>query len=143
MSDEHWEYQIRINLSAEFAQVARRDINHPSLKPLADVLAKYNAVIKNQFDAFADYCRDAEQRNDTDSTLYRWTKDLVSKPEKEAQYATRFSVYADGGKEVYAREIADGLEADLKALLDSGMVTKVNKFSTDPAKNPQAGPQFR
>ncbi|MCI5060750.1 MAG: hypothetical protein MRY79_06740 [Alphaproteobacteria bacterium] len=156
-----WERQVRINLSAEFASIARCNIDDPVLKPLKDILIKYNADLKNQFDAFADYCKAQEElaasegythrllkllglyEGATDSVLYKWTKDLVDNPEKEKQYAPRFTIYADGGKEVYDRDIADALEADLKVLLDSGMVTKVSNISSDPRRNPQAPEKFR
>ncbi|QQG37046.1 MAG: hypothetical protein HYS17_04585 [Micavibrio aeruginosavorus] len=131
-----WDYQVRINLADSFATVARANAADPALKPLTDVLSKYNATIKNQFDAFADFCREAEANGQTDSDLYRWTKQTVDNPEKQARYATRFTVYADGGKEVYDRAIADGLEADLRPLL-GGMITRINKFDSNPARNPQ------
>lgn len=142
MADK-WDAQIRINLAEQFAQAARKDISDPILKPLADVLKKHNAVIKNQFDAFSDYCKEAEARGDTDTDLYRWTKDTIERPGKEEQYATRFTIYADGGKETYSNAVADVLEADLKPLEASGMITKVSRISTDPAKNPQAPKKFR
>lgn len=131
-----WDYQIRINLVDSFAAVARINPQDASLKPLNDVLAKYNAVIKNQFDAFADFCKEAEDSGATDSDLYQWTKATVDDPAKQARYATRFTVYADGGKEVYDKAIADGLEADLQPLKGS-MITRINKFDSNPAHNPQ------
>lgn len=142
MADK-WEAQIRINLAKQFAKAARNGLSDPVLKPLADVLDKYDAVIKNQFDAFSDYCKDAEAKGDTDTDLYRWTKHLIEQPGKEQQYATRFTVYADGGKEVYDSALADAIKSDLKPLVDSGMVAKVDKISADPAKNPQAPAKFR
>lgn len=131
-----WDYQVRINLADSFAAVARANMSDPVLKPLTDVLSKYNAVIKNQFDAFADYCKDAEANGQTDSDLYLWTKRTVDNPAKQVHYATRFTVYADGGKEVYDKAIADGLEADLQPLIGS-MITRINKFDSNPARNPQ------
>ncbi len=139
---EVWEYQVRINLSEKFAAAARKNMNDPMLKPLADILEKYDAEMKNQFQAFVDYCEQAEADGQTDTVLYRWTKDLIEKPSKEKQYSTRFTIYADGGKEVYAKEIADALEADLQPLLESGMVTKLSKIDSNPANNPQAPRRF-
>ncbi len=54
MSDQ-WEYQIRIYLSDEFSEGARRDPDDPAIKPLADILGKHHATMKCQFDAFAGY----------------------------------------------------------------------------------------
>ncbi len=141
MGDE-LEYQVRFNLTAEFTELAR---NHPASErfaPLYAVLKKHNATMKNQYDAFADFCKLAEKNGDTDTVLYRWTKATIEKPEKKEQYAPRYTVYADGGKETYSKEVADAVEADLKPLIGLGIITKVDKFDTDPANNPQAPARF-
>jgi hypothetical protein len=43
---------------------------------------------------------------------------------------------------VYAKEIADALEADLQPLATSGLITRISKYDTNPANNPQS-PQRR
>ncbi len=55
-----WEYQVRIYLGDEFAEVARRNPDDPAIKPLADILNKQNAIMRCQFDAFAAYVAEAE-----------------------------------------------------------------------------------
>ena len=50
---EEWQYQVRINLNEERAEIARRNANDISLAPLGDILAKHNATLKCQYDAFA------------------------------------------------------------------------------------------
>jgi hypothetical protein len=138
-----WEWQIRINLTEEFAEAVRLGQDIEAVQPLIKMLAeKYDAVLMNQFDAFAGYCTAAEETGQTDTTLYRWTKDLVDNPAKKAQYATRFTIYADGEKETYGKDIADKIEADLAAFVDSGVITKINKIDTNPANNPQAPRRF-
>src|SRR5882757_8881185 len=57
-----WEYQLRIYLDDELADVARRDPDNPAIKPLADILTKHHATMKCQYDAFADYVGEAERR---------------------------------------------------------------------------------
>jgi len=39
---------------------------------------------------------------------------------------------------VYAKEIADALEADLQPLAISGLITRISKYDTNPANNPQS-----
>lgn len=134
--NNQWEYQVRVNLADAFAAVARTNPADPVLQPLNAVLVKYNATMKNQFDAFSDFCKDAEKRGDTDTDLYRWTKATVDKPGKAQKYATRFTIYADGGKEVYDKAIADGLEADLQPLVGT-ILTRISKIDSNPASNPQ------
>ena len=41
------------------------------------------------------------------------------------------------GCEVYAKEIADALAADLQPLARSGLITRLSKYDTNPANNPQ------
>ena len=52
---EEWQYQVRINLNEERSEMARRNANDVSLAPLGDILAKHNATLKCQYDAFAGY----------------------------------------------------------------------------------------
>jgi hypothetical protein len=47
-----------------------------------------------------------------------------------------FTVYVED-REVYAKEIADALEADLQPLAASGLITRISKYDTNPANNPQ------
>ncbi len=49
-----WQYQLRINLGDEFAELARRDPDDPAFEPLAEVLSKHRATMKCQFEALSD-----------------------------------------------------------------------------------------
>lgn len=183
LSEDELRFQIRINLKDEFAAVARANPADPVLKPVLDVLAKYDATLKHQQASFANYIPHFEQEeqpwhfqklkkllqatqdvgkgDDVNAgikamkaletataeyiermRLYLWTKETLQKPGIQQKYATRFTVYANGGQEVYEKEIADALEADLKALIDTGMIVNVDKFDSDPAHNPQAPKKF-
>jgi hypothetical protein len=42
-----------------------------------------------------------------------------------------------GGDEVYEKNTADALEAELKPLVGGPIVAKMFKYDTDPAHNPQ------
>lgn len=136
---DNWEYQVRIFLSEEFAAVARDDANDPSLQPLMEILEKYDAVLKSQYDAFAGFVADQEENGIDRPDIYEWTKSVLENPAKVEKFKKQFTVYADGGKEVYSKASADGLEKELKALAAArpDMVTAVMKHSSDPAKNPQ------
>ena len=73
MSDQ-WQYQLRIYLADELAEVARRDSATPALGPLPGVLEKHGATMKCQLDAFADYVADAEAHGIEGYPLYAWTR---------------------------------------------------------------------
>ena len=57
-----WDYQLRIYLNDEFAEVARQNPDNGALKPLADILNTHRATMKCQFDAFSDYVGEAERQ---------------------------------------------------------------------------------
>jgi len=129
-------FQLRLTLGEEFAQVARKDPEDPSISPLTDILSRHDAVMKCQFDAFAGYVSEAEANGIEDYHLYKWTKKTVDDPAKKAKYTKSFALYV-GGKEVYEKDKADALEAALKPLVGGPIVAKMFKYDTDPAHNPQ------
>ena len=135
MSDK-WQYQVRIYLSDEFAELARHNPKGPEIAPLTATLAKHHATMKCQFDALAEYVDEAEKHDPKDYPLYEWTKATIDDPAKKAKHIKSFAIYVDDN-EVYAKEIADVLEADLQVMLGGGLITRVSKHSTNPAENPQ------
>ncbi len=141
MSDQ-WQYQVRVYLSDEFAEVARRDPDDPAIKPLADVLGRHRAAMKCQFDAFAGYVAEAEERGTENYPLYAWTKATIEDPAKKEKYLKSFTLYVDGN-EVYAKQQADALEADLQPLVGGGLITRMSKHDTNPANNPQPPARYR
>ena len=140
--NRQWKYQLRINLDDAFAEAARRGDSDPAIAPLLAILAKHNAALKCQFDAFAGYVAEAEKFGTEKYHLYEWTKATIENPAKKAKYIKSFTLYVDGD-DVYAREKAEALEADLKPLVGRGLVTRLTKHDTNPANNPQAPARYR
>ncbi len=132
-----WQYQVKFDLNdsaaAESVRSKRRD---PALAPLIDILAKHRAAPKCQFDAFAEYVAAAEENGTEHYPLYEWTKATIENPSKKEKYMRSFTLYVED-REVYAKEIADALEADLQPLAASGLITRISKYDTNPANNPQ------
>ena len=139
---EQWQYQVRIDLDEKPAEVARRDPADPALAPLPEILARHNATLKCQYDAFAGYVAEAEGRGAEKYPLYKWTKATIENPAKKAKYQKSFTLYVDGD-EVYAKDKADALEADLQPLVDDGLITRLAKHDTNPANNPQPPARYR
>jgi hypothetical protein len=139
---DQWQYQVRIDLTDELAEIARRDPANPALDPLPAILARHKASMRSQFDAFAGYVAEAERHGLEDYPLYHWTKATIDNPAKKARYQKSFTLYVDGD-EVYAKDKADALEADLQPLVGSGLVTRLAKHDTDPANNPQPPARYR
>ena len=139
---EAWQYQIRIYLDGTNAETARHDPHNPALEPLGGILDKHDATMKCQFDAFMDYVNEAEARGIEQYPLYRWTKATVDDPAKKAKYLESFTLYV-GGAEVYDKDAAEALEADLQPLIGGTLIKRMTKHDTNPAKNPQMPEQYR
>lgn len=122
--------------------MVRRDPDSSAIKPLADILTRHHATMKCQFDAFADYVAEAEKHGTANYPLYAWTKATIENPEKRAKYLKSFTLYVDG-KEVYAKPLADALESDLQPLVGGKLITRLSKYDTNPANNPQAPAEYR
>ncbi|OAF01138.1 hypothetical protein AYJ54_29005 [Bradyrhizobium centrolobii] len=129
-----WQYQVRFDVNdSATAESARRKLLHPALALLFDILAEHRAALKCQFDAFAEYVAAAEEHGVENYPLYQWTKATIENPAKKEKYLKSFTLYVDD-REVYAKEIADALEADLQPLSTSGLITRIS----NPANNPQS-----
>ena len=137
-----WQYQLRVKLADEVAQVVRCGGEHPGVQSLKNILAKHKAILKCQYDVFADYCTEAEERGVDKYPLYAWTKATIEDPAKKAKYIQSFTIYING-QEVYAREKADGLEVDLQPMAGGEVVTALSKHDTNPKNNPQPPQSYR
>ena len=139
---EQWAHQLRINIADGFAETARRNPDDPAIKPLTEILTRHNAVLKCQYDAFADYVAEAERRGAEHFPLYKWTRATIDDPAKKAKYIKSFALYVDGD-EVYDKEKADALGLDLRPLVGGELVTRLSRHDTNPANNPQAPAHLR
>ena len=136
MSNDELKYQLRLTLNDKLAQKARSNPADPSISSLTGILKRHDAALKCQFDAFADYVREAEVNGIENYPLYEWTKKTIEDPAKEAKYIKSFTLYV-GGEEVYEKDKADALEAELKPLVHGPIVEQMFRYDTDPAHNPQ------
>ena len=141
MSDQ-WQYQLRIYLADELAEVARRDFAAPALGPLPRVLEKHSATMKCQLDAFADYVAGAEAHGIEDYPLYAWTKATMEDPVKRAKHLRSFALHIKG-EAVYPVQEADALETDLQPVVDGTSILRISRHDTNPANNPQVPDHFR
>ena len=133
-----WQYQVRFDVNdSATAESVRRKLRDPALAPLFDILAEHRAALKCQFDAFGEYVAAAEEHGIENYPLYQWTKETIENSAKKEKYLKSFTLYVDD-REVYAKEIADALEADLQPLATSGLITRISKYDTNPANNPQS-----
>jgi len=129
-------------LTDELAAIARQDPSNPALGPIAGILGKNDATMQCQFDAFASYVAEAEVHGVAGYPLYEWTKATVEDPVKRAKHIRSFALHVKG-REIYSKEEADALEADLKPLIDGRLITRLSRHDTNPANNPQPPERYR
>jgi len=142
MMSEPWKYQVRVDIAEGFAALARRDPASPALDPLPAILHRHRATLKCQYDAFADYVAEAERAGAANDPLYAWTKDTIEDPAKQQKYLKSFTLYIDG-EQLYAKDQADALEAELRPLVGGKLVTRMTKLDSNPANNPQIPARYR
>ena len=136
MASNDLKYQLRLTLKDGFAQTARDNPEDASIAPLTSILKRHDAALKCQFDAFAGYVSEAEAQGVDKYPLYEWTKATVDDPAKKEKYIKSFSLYV-GDREVYEKDAAEALEAELKPLVGGPIVAQMFKYDSDPAHNPQ------
>lgn len=129
-------FQLRLTVSPELADALRADTTGAAHPALEDILRRHNAALKCQFDAFADYVSEAERLGTDHYPLYQWTRDTIENPEKKAKYLQSFTLYVNGD-EVYEKSVTDALEEELLKLVAPNGITRVSRFDTNPANNPQ------
>ena len=139
---EDWQYQLRLYMDDTSSAAARSSGDDPALAPLFEVLSKHQATLKCQYQAFADYCSEAEREGVEGYPLYAWTKATIEDPAKKEKYLKSFTLYV-GGDEVYAKDKAEALEADLLPLVDGESILRLSKHDTNPANNPQPPERYR
>lgn len=133
------QYQLRVVLEDAAAREARAGNDDPAL---AAILARHGAALVCQYDAFAGYCAEAERNGVENYPLYAWTKATVEDPARKAKFVRSFALHV-GGEEVYDRDKADALEADLQPLVGGAVVKTLARHDTDPANNPQMPKRYR
>lgn len=131
-----YQFQIRITVTDDRAAALHTDPMSNAYPPLRNILHAHKAALKCQFDAFADYVKEAETLGTSAYPLYEWTRETIENPEKKAKYLRSFTVYVEGD-EVYGGSIADSLEAALSALPVDAGIERVFRYDSNPANNPQ------
>jgi len=139
---EPLQYQVRLKLNERSAELAREDAGNFLLAPLMDILRRHGATLVNQLDAFEGYVAQAEKDGVEDFPLYRWTKAVIEDPDKRKKHLLSFTLHVSGC-EIYAKEIADPLEAALQPLVGGDLITALSKHDTNPENNPQMPAEYR
>ena len=134
MSD--WLYQIRIKVSNKLSEDLRSISELRLSKDILKIASDNNSRLICTFDAFAEYCEEAEREGIEQYELYHWTKSTIDNPEKKAKHLKSFAFY-EGDNQVYSRELASSIEQSLKNLDSGDDIVEINLIDSNPANNPQ------
>ncbi len=131
-----WLYQIRIKVSKKLSEDLRSVNNLRLSKDIIKIASDNNSRLVCTFDAFAEYCEEAEREGIEKYELYHWTKATIDNPEKKAKHLKSFAFY-EGENQVYSRELASSIEQNLKNLNSGDDIVEINLIDSNPANNPQ------
>ena len=133
---EDWLYQIRIRVNDEMSSNLRKNKPSGLARQIKSLARKHGTTIVCTYDAFVDYCREAESNSVEDYPLYAWTKQTIENPEKKQKHLKSFAFYRDDDQ-VYEKALAETIYSELLPLADNGTIDEVKLIDSNPANNPQ------
>ena len=133
---EDWLYQIRIRVNDEMSSNLRKNKPSGLARQIKSLARKHGTTLVCTYDAFVDYCREAESNSVEDYPLYAWTKQTIENPEKKQKHLKSFAFYRNNDQ-VYERALAETIYSQLLPLADNGTIDEVKLIDSNPANNPQ------
>jgi hypothetical protein len=131
-----WLYQIRIKVSDKLSEDLR-GMHELELSQAINRIANENGSrVVCTFDAFAEYCEEAEKNGIEHYELYHWTKSTIENPEKKSKHLKSFAFY-EGDNQVYNKELAVSIQQSLEMLDGGNDILEINLIDSNPANNPQ------
>ena len=131
-----WLYQIRIKVSDKLSEDLR-GMHELELSQAINRIANENGSrVVCTFDAFAEYCEEAEKNGIEHYELYHWTKSTIENPEKKSKHLKSFAFY-EGDNQVYNKELAVSIQQSLKRLDSGNDILEINLIDSNPANKPQ------
>ena len=131
-----WLYQIRIKVSDKLSEDLR-GMHELELSQAINRIANENGSrVVCTFDAFAEYCEEAEKNGIEHYELYHWTKSTIENPEKKSKHLKSFAFY-EGDNQVYNKEVAVSIQQSLEKLDSGNDILEIHLIDSNPANNPQ------
>ena len=132
-----WQYQVRIRTSERLSQTLRNEDTFSLADKLRAVSHSHGMTIVNTYDAFKEYCDEAEENGIEKYSLYHWTKSTIEDPEKKAKHLNGFAFYKGDVDQIYEKELAEALVASLEEIGLSDDLLEIKLIDSNPANNPQ------
>ena len=132
-----WQYQVRIRTSERLSRILRSQDTSSLADKLRAISHSHGMTIVNTFDAFKEYCDEAEENGIEKYSLYHWTKSTIEDPEKKAKHLKGFAFYKGDADQIYEKELAEALVASLEEIGLSDDLIEIKLIDSNPANNPQ------
>ena len=132
-----WQYQVRIRTSERLSRTLRSEDTSSLADRLRAISQSHGMTIVNTFDAFKEYCDEAEDNGIEKYSLYHWTKSTIEDPEKKAKHLKGFAFYKGEADQIYEKELALLLVSSLEEVGISEDLLEIKLIDSNPANNPQ------
>ena len=131
-----WMYQVRIRVSDVLSKNLRTNKPTKTAENILAIAKKHGTRPVCTYDAFCDYCSEAEANDIEKYSLYDWTKQTIENPEKKEKHIKSFAFYKDNDQ-VYDKILAVALHEDLLPLKNNGLIEELTLIDSNPKNNPQ------
>ena len=131
-----WMYQVRIRVSDVLSKNLRTNESTKTAENILAIAKKHGTRPVCTYDAFCDYCSEAEANDIEKYSLYDWTKQTIENPEKKEKHIKSFAFYKDNDQ-VYDKVLAVALHEDLLPLKNNGLIEELTLIDSNPKNNPQ------
>ena len=131
-----WMYQVRIRVNDVLSKNLRTNEPTKTTENILAIAKKHGTRPVCTYDAFCDYCSEAEANDIEKYSLYDWTKQTIENPEKKEKHIKSFAFYKDNDQ-VYDKILAVALHEDLLPLKNNGLIEELTLIDSNPKNNPQ------
>lgn len=131
-----WMYQVRIRVNDVLSKNLRTNEPTKTAENILAIAKKHGTRPVCTYDAFCDYCSEAEANDIEKYSLYDWTKQTIENPEKKEKHIKSFAFYKDNDQ-VYDKILAVALHEDLLPLKNNGLIEELTLIDSNPKNNPQ------
>ena len=131
-----WMYQVRIRVNDVLSKNLRTNESTKTAETILAIAKKHGTRPVCTYDAFCDYCSEAEANDIEKYSLYDWTKQTIENPEKKEKHIKSFAFYKDNDQ-VYDKILAVALHEDLLPLKNNGLIEELTLIDSNPKNNPQ------
>jgi len=131
-----WMFQVRIKVGNKLSDALRARKLTGTSKEIFKIAEKHGTVPVCTYDAFCDYCTEAEEHGIGQYPLYNWTKQVIEDPAKKKKHIKSFAFYEENSQ-IYEETLAKSLYSDLLTLRENGLIEDIALIDSNPENNPQ------